>query len=941
MVPAPDPFPSVIPGRRGSIRAWTSGFASPTTTAGQKRSLVRRGPLGSVGTVTTTGDGVPEGVLKRLRGASRGSRWVRVALQLNPYAYCVRYDKAGAELGSEEAYNKGLVQSLLDHGVKGVAITDHDEWASGAALADACRSAGIEVLPGVEVVAQGVHVLCIFGAVDPLQRFLGWWATEQKCCKLVTLLEKADNDADPFLAMPAHIDSDAGGGLLNAAVGERASMLGSPHLHAVAANQPLSAMSASHRGVLENARLGGPKAQEAPCHRPLALVSANDVCHPDDVAKPAATCLVRVDRLNLTGLRWALTDPDSRLRAHGAQAPSNLGARAVTWEGGYLDGQVCGLSDGLTCLVGGRGSGKSTVIESLRLALGISPGTDDARRRQQIVIEHVLGEGTRISLLLDTDDGLRVVVCTVGEGMQGWFDVRGRPVDPVAVTGVEVYGQHELADLAEDAQGRTRLLRRFLANIDPVEIEVKESQRLLAELSARLEREELSRDELAEQTALIPELEERLAVLRASGINEAASDFSRAESARVHFDAATSRIRALQGALDRFVEESDVSLALPPAADEADPVGRALVDLRTTLLDLQASLGAMAGDARTAIDAADRRLAEVKGAWDAHREAARKSYDALLRSLDAPEGPRTFVQLERDLTRLRSLLPSRDSARKRAVEVARDRVAALVQFRRARARRLETLKLARERANAVAGPEVQVSVEADTDLEPLWQVLRDEVGGRLSETIERLRSWDEPLAVETFVAWCRRGPADLAEALGITVGQAERICGPGERLFRRLEAVDLVPVTRIKLRVGTEGGRDVLRGLDEGLSTGQRATALLRLLLAEVDSGPLVVDQPEDDLDNAFVHDQVVRDLRREKHRRQIIVATHNANIPVLGDAEMVNVLAPSGPNRGEVKESGGLDLDSVRNEAARVLEGGRDALRRRFERYGFTPDPH
>lgn len=898
-----------------------------------------RRPLGSVASVTTSGDGVPGGVLKRLLGASRGSRWVRAALQLNPYAYCVRYAKPGAAPGSEEAYNEALVQSLLDHEVEGVAITDHDEWASGIGLADACRRAGIEVLPGVEVVAQGVHVLCIFDAVDALKRFLGWWDTEQKRCKLVTLLAEAD--ADPFLAMPAHIDSDGGGGLLNTAVGDRASVISSPHLHAVASNQPLAEMSASHREVLEDARPGRPTTRDAPGQRPLSLVSANDVCHPDDVAKPAATCLVRVDRFNLTGLRWALTDPDSRLRAHGAQAPSNLGARAITWEGGYLDGQVCGLSDGLTCLVGGRGSGKSTVIESLRLALGISPSTEDARRRQQIVIEHVLGEGTRISLLLDTEEGPRVVVWTVGEGTRGWFDARGRPVNPVPITRVEVYGQHELADLAEDAQGRTRLLRRFLANIDAVEVEVKESQRLLAELSARLEREELGRDELAEQTALIPELEERLALLRASGIDEAASDFSRAEAARVHFDAATSRVREMEGALHRFVDESDVSLAIPPSADDTEPVGRALVDIRSTLVDLEASLRVVAGDARSAIEAANQRLAQTKIAWNAHREATRKSYDALLRSLDAPEGPQTFVQVERDVSRLRSLLPSLGSARKRADEVARDRVAALVQFRRARARRLETLKLARTRANSVAGPEVQVSVEADTDLEPLCQALRDEVGGRLSETIERIRSWDGPLTVEDFVAWSRSGPTVLAQVLGITAGQAERICGPGEPLLRRLEAVDLVPVTRIKLRVGAEEGKDVLRGLDEGLSTGQRATALLRLLLAEVDSGPLVVDQPEDDLDNEFVHDQVVGDLRREKHRRQIIVATHNANIPVLGDAEMLNVLAPSGPNRGEVKESGGLDLDSLRNEAARVLEGGRGALRRRFERYGFTTDGH
>ena len=65
--------------------------------------------------------------------------------------------------------------------------------------------------------------------------------------------------------------------------------------------------------------------------------------------------------------------------------------------------------------------------------------------------------------------------------------------------------------------------------------------------------------------------------------------------------------------------------------------------------------------------------------------------------------------------------------------------------------------------------------------------------------------------MEAFLGWCRGGPAVLADALGITVGQAECICARGEKLFRRLEAIDLVPVTHIKLRVGTDEGRDVLR----------------------------------------------------------------------------------------------------------------------------------
>jgi len=842
---------------------------------------------------------------------------------MNPYAYCVKHQKAGAAFGSDEPYNKAMVQRLLDGDVKGVAITDHDRWEHGSTLAQACREAGIGVLPGVEIEPQGVHTLCLFDTEVRLESFLGWWASEEGHCTLAKLLRKADDER--FLAMPAHIDSDRGG-LLKDGVGVRVKILQSPHLHAVASNQPLENMSDG--GVRENARPG------------LAIVSANDVCHPDDLTNPAATCLVRMDRFDLTGLRWALTDPDSRLRAHGAAAPSNQGARAITWEGGYLDAQVCGLSDGLTCLVGGRGSGKSTVIESIRLALGAAPATDETRRRHETLVGYVLGEGTRISMLVDTSEGPRVLVRTIGDPDAHWFDVDGRPASPLAIPAVEVYGQHELADLAENQAGRSRLLGRFLANADMAEREVRLSHRELEELNARLEREEQARDDLVEQTAIIPELEERLEALRTSGINEAATRFSRAESTRVHFDSATRRLRELDGAVGRFHEEADLSLALPPAADDPGPAGGAVAEVRSALEDLDGTLKGLVSQAMQAVTAAHGRLEEAKRTWSEDRDAAKATYDALLRSLAAPEGPQTFVRIERDLTRLRSLLPGLEAVSARVDEVRRDREEALKAFNGERERRLEALRLARKRANGVAGPEVQVSVDADTNLEALCQALRDEVGGRLAETLDRLRDWQEQLSIEDFVAWCRAGPSTLAERLGITSGQAERICAGGERLFRRLEAVDLPPITKIKLRVGVDaGGRDVLRELDEGLSTGQRATALLRLLLAEVGSGALVIDQPEDDLDNAFVHDQVVKDLRREKHRRQIILATHNANIPVLGDAELLTVLAPSEPNRGAVQQSGGLDRDEVRAEAARVLEGGREALLRRFERYGFRSD--
>jgi ABC-type cobalamin/Fe3+-siderophores transport system ATPase subunit len=123
----------------------------------------------------------------------------------------------------------------------------------------------------------------------------------------------------------------------------------------------------------------------------------------------------------------------------------------------------------------------------------------------------------------------------------------------------------------------------------------------------------------------------------------------------------------------------------------------------------------------------------------------------------------------------------------------------------------------------------------------------------------------------------------------------------------------------------------------ENLSTGQKATAVLLLLLLESDA-PLVVDQPEDDLDNRFITEGVVPKIREEKERRQFIFATHNANIPVLGDAELVATLKPDGSGHAAIPPEwlGSIDCELVRDSIGEVLEGGREAFEIRRLKYGY-----
>jgi hypothetical protein len=234
---------------------------------------------------------------------------------------------------------------------------------------------------------------------------------------------------------------------------------------------------------------------------------------------------------------------------------------------------------------------------------------------------------------------------------------------------------------------------------------------------------------------------------------------------------------------------------------------------------------------------------------------------------------------------------------------------------------------------------VRVQVTFAGNREPLFQLIKDRVGGRLSEALEALRQ-SESLSLKELSDACRVGRDALMQKYKMPSLQADRIAQASSEVVMELEELDLAPTTQIDLNVTAEGQPAQWQRLED-LSTGQKATAVLLLLLLESDA-PLVVDQPEDDLDNRFITEGVVPKMRDEKRRRQFVFATHNANIPVLGDAELIVGLAASGEASQEGKarmpqeHMGSIDTRPVRELVEEVLEGGRTAFEIRRLKYGF-----
>ena len=165
----------------------------------------------------------------------------------------------------------------------------------------------------------------------------------------------------------------------------------------------------------------------------------------------------------------------------------------------------------------------------------------------------------------------------------------------------------------------------------------------------------------------------------------------------------------------------------------------------------------------------------------------------------------------------------------------------------------------------------------------------------------------------------------------------ERLSDPDLRAQLESVAVYDLPKLTVTKRIDSPGKppRYIPRDFKR-LSLGQQQSVLLALMLTSESKAPLIVDQPEDNLDSEFIYKTLVPVIRAAKERRQVIVVTHNANIAVLGDAEQIVVLRATN-EKALIATRGSIDEPNTREAACAILEGSREAFERRARIYGIT----
>ena len=610
--------------------------------------------------------------------------------------------------------------------------------------------------------------------------------------------------------------------------------------------------------------------------------------------------------------------------------------------GGFLPGLSINIPQGLTCIIGARGSGKSTLAEAVRFALcGISAAPKNCA---DLVQANLAG-------------GALVTITAVAEGSNRYTIKRGLKQNPVLLTSdgraintvdldrgtflpLDAYSSLEIEAIADEVLGdkRRNLLDELRSEqMRTIHLSLGESTRALETNADRIRSAQKTIEDLTEQMEELGDVRAGLNALAPSD-RESSAEFVRLSRQQqlnqreiAKLDSADRDLRTLGQTLEQLRKESQNVFAARLAEEQsanADTLRRYDDLLRASLVQVEKHLSAVdtrIRDAQGALAQARQDIAEIhtSHAGELARQTAanqaaseqarvRASLEQQVAKLEALEQQRAELNAESKILfeRRKSLKTDHILMRDR-ISTMRDEVASELQHE--------------------SGERVRIRVMRNADHLAYQQMLIDGLKGA------RVRNQNEILATLMQLR-----PEQLAQLIQSNdLDSFEELTHFGTERSRKIldsfrENVDplALEITAIEDRIGIElnvatAGRPHFKDASD-LSRGQKCTALLPILLARRDN-PLIIDQPEDNLDNHFIFETVVNAVQRMKKRRQMIFITHNANIPVLAEAELVLVMNSDG-RVGVIEKCG--TVDECREQVIDLLEGGREAFDLRSKRY-------
>jgi len=861
----------------------------------------------------------------------RGAEWVRVDFHLHTKA-----DNEFKYSGEDDRYNGAYVDALMAADIRLGVITNHNkfDFEEFKSLRATARKKKIGLLPGVELSvndgANGIHTLIVFSDAwlengqDHINPFLtiafegktpAQYEQEngRSSLSLLDTIKKLEGYHKDFFLVFAHVEQSSGlwveldGGRLTD-VGEseffRQRTLGFQKVR-------------THDGAGKGKPCRVLVQQWLNSWYP-AEVEGSDPKSIDEIGK-GKPCYLKLGELSFEANKFALFDHEHRVRSTLPEPRQAVLLRQVRFDGATLEGLAVPFSPSLNCLIGPRGNGKSAVIECLRHALGFREESDE--RYKSGLVERMLSPAGKVVVDAVDEFGREVRIERERTGQPAvYLDGVYRDISPGSILkDILYFGQKDLSTRSEsfDESFLDKLLN------DRIDPQPQEEAALIEGVrqAARQLKEKL---EATEKIAALQkeknELDAQLQVFADKGVDKKLADMTLFDGDRLAIVSWQQALKELGINLKESADWDDADAAFPVLKSKrSEPVAADLIAAKLksdqAKVSAQTALQALR-EALTSVGEALQKLAPVQ-------EEMKQDVAELQKTLNEPQlDLEMFRKKKARLDQLVKLLAA-GAQRAKTEQAARDLLGAAVQklhdFWRERfsEREAEVRRLEGELPS-----EIRLQTAFKGKRRAFGEFLRSKFRG------SGLQAASYETLEDAFVDGRElyQSRADLEKQLSENAAVKVRSV-----LLEHLADFLSFRVPDETVILYQQNAKETHKPLGD-YSLGQRATVILHILMHLQRHPVIIIDQPEDDLDNETLYSHFIKQLVDRKDLTQFIFATHNPNIPVLGDAEQAIVCR----KEGEVFsfDHGSIDDKEIQQRIVTVMEGGEDAFRRRKEIY-------
>ena len=650
----------------------------------------------------------------------------------------------------------------------------------------------------------------------------------------------------------------------------------------------------------------------------LPRIEGSDPKCIDDIGKGTKKTYIKIGDYSFNTIKNALTDFENRVSDKAENTEKHGYIESLNIEGGKFNEKKFYFSKELNNIIGIRGSGKSAVLEITRDILGLKSDVDNNYKDN--LVKYYVDSGCKATLNIVDRYNRKYKIIKYFSDNKTYIENDNGDIENISVEALIknslYFGQKDLSMRTDNFE--MKLLEKLVGYKDVLYTEEFNNinNQIKEDFSTLINLFEIP-DKIAEQTIEKNNINTQLKVFKEKGINEKLEKIQNFNDDTLEIENTIQKLNTLINDMNNSTEITinDIEEIKKYKSKYNSEIFEDINNgLNRIIIQMQSF-----EKIKENINKEIALLKQIQGKFITKKDGFIDEFEKIKREINQDLNPDTYLKLNQDKAKIETSIKNfKDKLEN--INTTKTRLTKNLKKRRELIMRVNSIYKDRIQKINESQDNIKITFVANGNKEKFIDDMKNLVRGSgiRGDIISKLNNFSDYIGImediylnDSKILKTLIKDSDIEKINNIMKGKLDIVC-------------EYVSENDVEIKYHDKPLKNH--------SLGQRASAIILFIIEQKENDLIIIDQPEDDLDNQVIYKELITTIRKRKKDIQFIFSTHNANIPVLGDAEQIICLKDDGSNININNNS--IDNSSIQNDIVQIMEGGPEAFKRRQQIY-------